>query len=74
MRRDLLWHFCAGLAVSAWVGSLLGPGIGILAGMTAGAMKEWLWDVELKHGVGDWRDLAATTAGAILAGIAIVGQ
>ena len=70
MTRDKLYHLIAGIVISAAVGYLFTPAIGLAAGILAGAAKE-AWD-HIDYGGASWPDFVATLLGAG-AGAALVG-
>lgn len=63
---DGLLHLLVSL-VGVMVLALLMPlGVAVLAVLALGALKELVWDLWLKKGTAQWKDLACGAAGALL--------
>ena len=65
MGKDKLYHLIAGFVI-AFVFGLISPFWGLVAGITAGLVKDIVWDLYLKRGMFEVLDIYVTIIGAIL--------
>lgn len=69
--QDGLAHILASLVLCAVLGVFLPLWAAVIIALTAGVIKELVWDLWLKKGTAEWRDMVSDAVGVLL-GVVLV--
>lgn len=64
--QDGLLHILCSLVLCAVLAAFLPLWVAVLATLVIGAAKELVWDMAMKKGTAEWRDIVSDTVGILL--------
>ena len=70
--QDGLLHILCSLVLCAVLGAFLPLWAAVLVTLAVGVAKELVWDLWLKEGTAEWRDMVSDTVGIVLGVLIII--
>lgn len=70
--QDGLAHILASLVLCAVLGAFMPLWVAVFATLVIGAAKELVWDMAMKKGTAEWKDIIADAVGIALAAVLTV--